>query len=64
MFFNPSLTEVVVEVTTCPDGWVVVKTKIMQCHLLTEVVVEVEDELGKNVSLKKHSYLGKIPRFE
>ena len=22
------------------------KTKIMQCHLLTEVVVEFEDELG------------------
>ena len=39
-----------VKVTTCPDGWVVDKTKIMQCHLLTEVVVEVEDELGKNRS--------------
>ena len=36
-----------VEVTTCPGGWVVDKTKIMQCHLLTEVVVEVEDELCK-----------------
>ena len=28
--------------------WVVDNTKIMQCHLLTEVGVEVEDELGKN----------------
>ena len=27
------------------SGWVD-KTKIMQCHLLTEVVVEVYDELG------------------
>ena len=27
-------------------GWVVDETKIMQCHLLTEVGVEVEDELG------------------
>ena len=24
------------------------KTKIIQCHLLTEVVVEVVDEIGKN----------------
>ena len=24
-------------------GWMVDKTKIMQCHLLIEVVVEVED---------------------
>ena len=30
-------------------GWVVDKTKIMQCYLLTEVVVEVEDELGNRV---------------
>ena len=30
------------KVTTCLDGWVD-KTKIMQCHLLNEVVVEVED---------------------
>ena len=29
-------------------GWVGDKTKIMQCHLLTEEGVEVEDELGKN----------------
>ena len=28
-------------------GWVVGKTKIMQCHLLSEVGVEVEDELNK-----------------
>ena len=28
-------------------GWVVDKTKIMQCHLLTEVGAEVEDEFGK-----------------
>ena len=26
---------------TCPDGWVVDKTKIMQCHILTEVGVDV-----------------------
>ena len=51
-----------VKVTTCPDGWVVDKTKIMQCHLLTEVVVEVEDELGKNVALKKNILIwGKFP---
>ena len=37
-----------VKVTTCPDGWVVDKTKIMHCHLQTEVVVEVKDELGKD----------------
>ena len=30
-------------------GWVVDKTKIMQCHLLTEVVVEFEDELGNTI---------------
>ena len=28
------------------------KAKIMQRHLLTEVVVEVEDELGKKVYMK------------
>ena len=27
-------------------GWVVDRMEIMQCHLLTEVVVEVEDKLG------------------
>ena len=62
--------EVGVEVTTCPDGWVVGwclggwvggwwwlggwvvdETKIIQCHLLTEVGIEVEDELGKKESL-------------
>ena len=28
--------------------WLVDKTKIMQCHLLSEVVADVEDEFGKN----------------
>ena len=27
------------------------ETKIIQCHLLTEVGIEVEDELGKKESL-------------
>ena len=28
-------------------GWVMDETNIMQCHILTDVGVEVEDELGK-----------------
>ena len=38
--------EVGVEVTTCPDGWVVGGWKIMQSQLQTEVGVKVWAELG------------------
>ena len=37
------------------------KTKIMLCHLLTEVVVEVEDELDKYIGVlkfTKHDLIG------
>ena len=38
-------------------GWMVDKTKIMQCHLLIEVVVEVEDASSIQ-ELVSPSYLG------